>query len=263
MSLPYYKLFPKEFDADDKVRIMDLSQLGLYIACLNFSWVNRGLPIEPEEIRLSLKISKGEFAKAWARVEACFPVDGERRWNPRQRADWEEAAQKSAKNSAARAQRTNYERSTNVERMLNVSSTNVLPHARARTGSGCVVSGNEFEKKKNQEVPVSEVWARSGFRDFEDFEVWFEALYDRHPTRGQPQIAKDLLRNAFVSGVTRLQVEDAYEKYQQSAAWRRDGGRVIPKLSVLCTDEFWKFPPRELPEQLQRGEPLEDKIARL
>jgi hypothetical protein len=84
-NLPYYPMYPKDFDSDKNVRLMDDCDLGLFIRCLNHSWTNDGLPTDPEEIRRSFRDNREDFLNKWKRVEPCFPIasDGMRR-NPRQ-----------------------------------------------------------------------------------------------------------------------------------------------------------------------------------
>jgi hypothetical protein len=85
VSLPYYTMYPKDFDTDKYVRAMEDCQLGLFLRCLNHSWINNGLPSDPDEIRRSFRDTPEAFAQKWPRVEPCFPIaeDGMRR-NPRQ-----------------------------------------------------------------------------------------------------------------------------------------------------------------------------------
>lgn len=97
MSLPYYSMYPKDFDADKHVRAMEDCEIGLYIRCLNHAWINDGLPADPEEIRRLFRDNPKDFTKKWGRVEPCFPVteDGLRR-NPRQEKERREATERHA-----------------------------------------------------------------------------------------------------------------------------------------------------------------------
>lgn len=78
MSLPYYSMYPKDFDSDDAVRAMEDCELGLYIRCLNHSWINDGLPADPEEIRRRFRDTPEEFARKWEAGGAVFPGRGGR-----------------------------------------------------------------------------------------------------------------------------------------------------------------------------------------
>jgi uncharacterized protein YdaU (DUF1376 family) len=137
VSLPYYSMYPKDFDSDDAVRAMEDSELGLYIRCLNHSWINDGLPADPEEIRRRFRDPPNEFARKWKRVELCFPVaaDGKRR-NPRQERERAQAIAKSLKASA------NAKRSHNGRTAEAVQAQQSEGSARA-SGSG---SGSGGEK---------------------------------------------------------------------------------------------------------------------
>jgi uncharacterized protein YdaU (DUF1376 family) len=137
VSLPYYSMYPKDFDSDDAVRAMEDCELGLYIRCLNHSWINDGLPADPEEIRRRFRDAPEEFARKWKRVELCFPVgpDGKRR-NPRQERERAQAIAKSLKASA------NAKRSHNGRTAEAVQAQQSEGSARA-SGSG---SGDGEEK---------------------------------------------------------------------------------------------------------------------
>jgi uncharacterized protein YdaU (DUF1376 family) len=100
VSLPYYPMFPKDFDASEKVRVMTWSERGLYITLLNHSWLNDGLPVDPEHVRRVCGADRDEFAQMWPQVERCFPVADEgRRRNPRQEEERVKAVAKHAERS--------------------------------------------------------------------------------------------------------------------------------------------------------------------
>lgn len=84
-NLPYYSLYPKEFDADERIRSMDDAELGMFMRLLNHAWINDGLPEDPEMVRRIFRYSAEEFSQKWSVVSACFPVSGDgRRRNRRQ-----------------------------------------------------------------------------------------------------------------------------------------------------------------------------------
>lgn len=111
-GLPYYKMYPKDFDTDGLVRAMNDEQRGFYLRCLNYSWLNDGLPADLSEIQIVMSDTKGSFSRKWPRVEPCFPIaeDGKRR-NPRQEKERSKAIMKSEHNT--NAVRTRYERRSN------------------------------------------------------------------------------------------------------------------------------------------------------
>jgi uncharacterized protein YdaU (DUF1376 family) len=102
VSLPYYPMFPKDFDASEKVRVMTWSERGLYITLLNHSWLNDGLPVDAEHVRRVCGADRDEFAQMWPQVERCFPeTDDGRRRNPRQEEERVKASARHAERSAS------------------------------------------------------------------------------------------------------------------------------------------------------------------
>ncbi len=95
-KLPYYPLYPSDFDADENIRGMDDAELGFFIRCLNHAWVNRGLPADPEEIDRVIPGRRAKpFAETWTRVSRSFvPSSDGRLVNPRQEAERSEIAAK-------------------------------------------------------------------------------------------------------------------------------------------------------------------------
>jgi uncharacterized protein YdaU (DUF1376 family) len=102
MALPYYTLYPSDFETDEKIRLMEDDELGLFMRCMNHAWINDGLPQDPEEIRRALRDSPDSFQRKWARVGECFPVaeDGRRR-NSRQEKERAKATGKVERAKAA------------------------------------------------------------------------------------------------------------------------------------------------------------------
>ncbi len=100
--LPYFKWYPADAESDSNYCLMSVSELGLFHRCLNRSWVNDGLPSEPEEIRRILRLEPREFKKHWPVVAESFPEceDGRRR-NSRQ--EKERLAAKEKSNTASQS----------------------------------------------------------------------------------------------------------------------------------------------------------------
>lgn len=102
VSLPYYQMYPKDFDADERVRLMNDAQVGLYVRLLNYSWINNGLPVDPDKIRLIMPgVSWAGFDENWSVIEPCFPrTRDNRRRNKRQEKEREKADRTSKVNRA-------------------------------------------------------------------------------------------------------------------------------------------------------------------
>jgi hypothetical protein len=166
VSLPYYPMYPKDFESGAKVRPMNFGEKGRYIELLNYSWLNDGLPAEPEMIRRILRDGP-EFEQAWAMVGPCFPVapDGKRR-NPRQEIErakatrlHQQASEAGKRSAEARRERTFHARSTDVRTKDERGSNFVRTPA---SGSGSMSgsfseSGKEGESegKETQAIEVS------------------------------------------------------------------------------------------------------------
>ena len=94
-KLPFFCWYPADFDVDENVKLMNIEQVGLYALCLNHSWVNGSLPADPLEIARAMKVPKGQFLRAWARVVPCFQKREDGRWvNPRQELERRQASER-------------------------------------------------------------------------------------------------------------------------------------------------------------------------
>jgi hypothetical protein len=80
---PAYQFFPKDYDADEAVRLMTYEQEGVYRRLLDHQSLNGPLPSDPKEIaKLVPKISCKRFLKLWPAMAAKFPpVEGGRLLN--------------------------------------------------------------------------------------------------------------------------------------------------------------------------------------
>lgn len=117
-KLPYFKMYPADADTDENYRILNDAELGFFTRCLNQSWVNGGLPVDPEDRARSLKTPRKIADQMWQRVGKMFVLseDGSRYFNTRQEAEREDARTKSeraTKSVRKRYERT-YERNTDV-----------------------------------------------------------------------------------------------------------------------------------------------------
>ena len=70
--LPYYRMYPKDFDADERVRLMTMCELGLYIRCLNHAWINKSLPNDITKIAKIVGEPIKNVKRSWPAVSRCF-----------------------------------------------------------------------------------------------------------------------------------------------------------------------------------------------
>lgn len=108
-ELPYYKMYPADFETDARCILMTLEEIGAYVRLLNYAWINNGLPDSHVDLPLILHITPSKFQSLWKRIGPCFTsVDG-KLINERQEREREDAIRKS--NKATQSVRTRYERS--------------------------------------------------------------------------------------------------------------------------------------------------------
>lgn len=156
-ELPYFRWYPADAESDFRYSALSLPELGLFHRCLNFSWLNEGLPADPMEIGRSLRVSVRDIKALWPRVSECFELRDGRAYNRRQEEERAHARTKSERNTSA--VRTRYERTSIVP-------TNEVQHARAPAASASVsASVVDFESKR--EIILSD---DSKFQEF--WSIW-------------------------------------------------------------------------------------------
>ena len=129
-KLDYFKCFPAHYETDEKVKVMNLAEEGLYWRCLRHAWLNDGLPIDIRERSVVLGVSIKELNKLWPKVGRCFATSNGRLVNPRQEGEREAALSKSRNNARAASKRWQCERITNAERTQSECNAGMHSHAR-------------------------------------------------------------------------------------------------------------------------------------
>jgi len=92
---PWFKWYPKDFETDERVRLMTDEELGFYVRCLNHAWLNRGLPADANAEQLQCKcnanamqrifgVSQEYLFGVWEKVGECFVLEGNRLVNKKQ-----------------------------------------------------------------------------------------------------------------------------------------------------------------------------------
>lgn len=123
--LPYYTLYPQDFDCDEHIRMMDDSELGMFMRFLNHSWINNGLPAATEDLQRLFRYAPDTFNQQWVRVSPCFPIsaDGRRR-NERQEQERLKAVEKTEQ-----AKRAAKSRHAPAQRKQSVRTADAMPRA--------------------------------------------------------------------------------------------------------------------------------------
>ena len=82
---PAFQFYPGEYLASERVALMSFEEEGAYVRALAYSWLNDGIPKDPQ--RLALVLGKGcslELAQKTAAMFIASPDNPERMVNPRQ-----------------------------------------------------------------------------------------------------------------------------------------------------------------------------------
>jgi len=68
---PAFQFYPKDFLMDDKVIVMNLEEIGVYIKLLCFCWNNNGLTKNQKELK-NMCGNPNNWESIWVRVSKCF-----------------------------------------------------------------------------------------------------------------------------------------------------------------------------------------------
>ena len=107
MALPYYQMYPKDFNGAEEVKMMSLAGVGLYILCVNHAWIENGIPSDPEMLTVALGLTgrkARDARKIWVNeVSPKFPIvlPGGRVTNTRVERERRKAERKSDQRSMA------------------------------------------------------------------------------------------------------------------------------------------------------------------
>lgn len=108
----------------------------MYWTLLNHAWMNDGIPASDQDLIALLRIAPKDFERIWPRVSKCFPMNNERRTNPRQEEERTKAISKSE--GCSFAVRSKNERRT-------------IEHIRAYESESVSECSSEDLNKKNSE----------------------------------------------------------------------------------------------------------------
>ena len=230
-KLPFFQWYPADADTDENFRAMNDSEIGFYLRCLNHAWRNDGIPADPE-MRARVLRDKREYAdKQWKIVGRCFVPDPEhpdRLVNPRQYEELQKASRKSSVNADAANARWEKARAmrSHMRSHENGSANAVV---RASDSDSASVSASE---KKN---PISE-----------DFEIWFERQFARHPKKRARTPAERTAATAFAAGEFTLEAcEEVHKAWCSTEAWKWKSGARAPTYGEWITDKGFRYPPPE------------------
>lgn len=274
-ELPYFKMYPKDFDTDESARLMDIREAGLYLYCLNHAWINEGLPSDPEEISRALRVGRQDFNAAWPRVSKCFILRAGRLINQRQEEERDDAISKGNSNSKsanlrwarkrerdlaeANAMRTQCERNaTNTDAMRTHSEPtdeshgiqddiSYLDDTSTNGANGHANALNSHSERNANAVPrayesdsdssITKKPTNNGNASVSG-DSWFEEIYSRHPKKKNRGIAA-----TYLSEITVDREEFDRVHLLWCVEWAKEKPQFAPELSQWILDQGWKYPP--------------------
>lgn len=207
--LEYFKCYAARYETDEKVKVLGLSEEGLYFRCLRHAWLNDGLPNDLGLLAEMVHATRKEIDRYWPRVSKCFVLsENGRLVNPRQEEEREKALLKSNKAARSAGMRWQCERNANA-------STDECEriHSRIATRVLCVSSKSSSSESDDG----------SRFREF----------WQRYPNKVGEQMAVQMWLSV---------VDDAdavfagLERWEKSSQWSRG---IIERPETWLSKRMW------------------------
>jgi uncharacterized protein YdaU (DUF1376 family) len=208
---PYFKWYPADAETDDFYSSLTDEELGVYHRLLNRSWINDGIPSNPEEIRSLLRRRPDSFRKIWEKISKKWitsPRDTSKLVNQRQEEERRKAVEISENNKRpgnTNASRTRLKREPNGTRMEREKTPRAYD---------CASESSSPEKNK-PEVVLSQSESSPKFDEW--WKIWAASRGTNH---------KQNACQAWVSVVTVSLADACFECTRSYLASRKpaDGG---------------------------------------
>jgi uncharacterized protein YdaU (DUF1376 family) len=225
-KLPYYSMYPSDFDTDEKVRGMTDEEVGFFVRCLNHSWINGSIPADLDELARILQRDSKYVHRVWRRVGRCFvsPIDQQDRLvNPRQEEERALAEQKSEK---AREK---------------VNKRWAKQHHKPYSGNAVVSDqydpGNTLQNQNQNTPPVAPYELPEALVDA------FHRLKDLYPNATDVDFGFQIWMGYCESGVVTEEnvsrVFDGLSRWLESDLWSRENGRYIQSFAKWLHGKKW------------------------
>lgn len=158
---PAFQMYPADFFADRHVLVMCCEDVGAYVQLMFSAWLEGALPDDVEELAAIAKMPVDRFRISWEkRIARCFEQREDGMWvHPRlekERAKQQafrekriKAGKASAESRSTHAQQKRNKRSTRVEQVSPISSSDIPVGALAPDlGNWTTRFGNEWQRAK-------------------------------------------------------------------------------------------------------------------
>lgn len=220
---PAYQWYPKDYEADETVKLMSYEQEGIYRRLLDHQALHGSIPSDPAQIAMLVpKVSPARFSRLWPTFSCKFVRCGDRLVNQKLekvkagtakfKADKEAAGRASA---AARLEQTgNNQPNTPPNSARTVVSTAPEP---ASASSSASSSPKELSREAD-----------------EDFQV-FTRAYPAHKRQGGYLTVQAFLAARTHVGMPVLLA--ALEQHKRSEQWQT--ARYVPLMQTWLEDKRW------------------------
>lgn len=251
-KLPYYPFYVDDFDNDDKVRDMELAEVGLYILSLNEGWRAGSIPDDVEQLAVDIRRKVSKIRDAWPKVRSCFaPNESGRLVNAKQEKVRSEVEKRSeSARLSAEARWLKYRKSKETGVVLPTSSLEtgvVLPTpgaSDANADANALKNGCELHTRAFGLVCVSPPVPSASS---EKQKFWKAEALDRF-IKLYPLAVNDWDCQIFIGAIQNEQAAaDLFtnlEIHKQTEQWQRG---MIPSAENFLRKGIWKVRPKSPP----------------
>lgn len=223
-KLPYFRWHPKDFDTDEHVRLMDMCEVGLYVLCLNHSWINGSLPDDVRKIAKIVGQPLLKVKRSWSAVSQCFVKNESGNLvNPKQEKERTWAVERSLKSKDAVALRGKVPTTTEPSSLGEV----VEKYDHPRVYGSEFVSGSETSQENSDAC---------AYIDFQTFlHRWKQHRGLRKPPANIREHAQIKWTQSCIE-ITETGLAAALDAYEASDWAKREG---YPMIAFLKNPHSW------------------------
>ena len=176
---PCFQFYPRDFLADERVRLMSHTERGIYITLLCLCWTEQTLPADPQHLARLVHVKPATFTRLWSGVlSQCFALGPDGRLHQK-RLDLEREKQARRRQRASDAANERWQSQSTAPPMRShpISIANGMPRAGAGAANSKQQAANPDRGKEGAgEKPDGEtaLFQRAGRLVNELYPLWFE-----------------------------------------------------------------------------------------
>jgi hypothetical protein len=244
---PAFQFYPKDWLADDKVKLMSAAARGMYITLLCYNWLDGSIPETTNALARLVSVPKNRFELVWNRVlSKCFIVRPEGRLtNPRLERERDKQRFYAELRSAA-GKRGGRPRKANGKQTE--SKPESKPKAKKRPPSSSSSSSSSADRilvVPPELVPkegVVQTDPRSPHNALAG-DGRFARFWASYPNKKGKDDAKKAWDKRHPSEALTDLIIAAVEQQKTWPEWTKDGGRFIPHPATWLNRGSWEDEP--------------------